>query len=197
MKEDLHDFLKSTKIDGLREPVQGHLSAIAEGEELPHEGMWLAFKHIICQIPDDVYIVLDGLDECDKESIDFLTTKFDSTLKECQKLRILIVSRHLNIRSNLIIDLHKHTQAIERDLLWYIYQRATEYGLDRKEYKSSELYEQYQSGELKQLHQTGKLCNILLDRADKTYLWVALVMDMLNRDEVEEVLKSENAVDKF
>ena len=201
MNEYLHDFPESTKSDEIHSIVHGHLSAIAKGNEPPHEGLWLAFKHIICKIQTDVYIVLDGLAECDKNSIDFLIQKFrmmfSSNFEKEDKLRILIVSRHWDIGSNLTIDLHKYTQSTQCDLLWHIYQCSTKYGLDGTEYKSSELYQQYQSGELKKLHQKGKLCSILLDRADKTYLWTALAMDLLNSDIVREILDSEYAVDKF
>ena len=202
-----HDSPKYSQQNDLHEVVHGHLSAIAKGNEAPHEALWSAFKHIICTIQANVYIVLDGLDECDKKSIDFLTQKFErmsSSNVETQRLRTLIVSRNPGPDSAKSIDLRKHTEAIERDLLWYIYQRATHFGPSREEYNKLDepekdvLYQQYKSGELKQIHHPrGKLCSILLDRADKTYLWVALAMDMLNSDVVKEIVESEDAVDKF
>lgn len=202
-----HDSYDFAKRNDLHKIVQGHLSAIAKGNEAHHKAMWSAFENIICAIQGDVYIVLDGLDECDKESIDFLTKKFgmmsSSKIAKSQKLRTLIVSRNPGTDPAISIDLRKHTEAIERDLLWYIYQRAARFDPSREDHeklnglKRYDLYKLYKSGELKQLYSKGKLCSILLDRADKTYLWVALAMDMLNSDKVKEILESEDAVDKF
>jgi AAA ATPase domain len=207
--EFMRDSSEFAERDYLHTVVRGHLTAIKEGTEAPHEALWYAFEKLMCVIRKNIYIVLDGLDECEKSSIDFLTEKFEamysSNSEESQKVWTLIVSRNLGIKSKsaVTIDLDKHTRETERDLLWSIHQGVAQFSVFREENKRldrleiRELYKQYESGELKQLGPRGKLCSILLDRANKTYLWVALAMDMLNSDAVERILESEDAVDKF
>jgi AAA ATPase domain len=204
-----HDSSEFAKRDYLHTVVRGQLTAIKKETEAPHEALWYAFEKLICVIRKNIYIVLDGLDECEKSSIDFLTEKFEamysSNSEGSQKVWTLIVSRNLDIKSKsaVTIDLDEHTREIDRDLLWFIHHGVAQFFVCREENKRLDrleirkLYKKYESGELKQLGPRGKLCNILLDRANKTYLWVALAMGMLNSDAAERIIESEDAVDKL
>lgn len=153
------------------------------------DDLWNIFEKMVSEFNERIYLVLDGLDECDESSIEYLRAKFEriyheGNFKRNLNIRTAIVSRELEriTKGATMIDLDERAQETEHDLELFIDYRAM-------------LIPQLQ-GEAAS-DQRCKLRRILLDRANGTFLWVALAMDMLNDDEVGKILKSKDAADKL
>jgi hypothetical protein len=92
------------------------------------EKLWRIINGIVRKFPRQIYFILDGLDECDSRSIDFLQTKLKelysaSNAEGSRNIKTIIVSRRLPkiIKNALRIDLDlEHSQEREEDLKAFI-----------------------------------------------------------------------------
>jgi hypothetical protein len=145
--------------------------------DLHREDLWGIFMKMVGKVSRQIYFVLDGLDECDNKSIIFLAQKlggiYSASDREVRRnVKTIIVSRKLttNIQNSLRIDLdHEHSQETEKDLNAFI--------LSEREH-----FEWLPPPQLTLLQ------NTLHERANGTFLWVALAIKMLKEDS-ETVLK--------
>jgi hypothetical protein len=153
--------------------------------------LWGIFKKMIGNVPGEIYFVLDGLDECDSASIRFLKLNLENTYSGSDSvvrpnIKTIIVSRRLatEVRNALWIDLdEKHSQETEDDLKAFISSRI------------SRLFPK-SPGNDKWLI---PLASRLLERANGTFLWVGLAIQVLekHRTEIRKVLGSEDFVDTW
>lgn len=165
---------------------------------------------MVNKLDERIYVVLDGLDECDEGSIKLLREKFEKLCCGNQSLRAVIVSRSLEkpTRPEITINIDQRTMKTKQDLLLFIYDRLEGMRTFKDETDPSQrdrLSELCKSGELDktyeflktELGELGQMCRILLNRADETFLWAALAIDMLDDDAVEEILESEDATHRL
>lgn len=150
------------------------------------EELWRIFNTMIGKVQRQVYVLLDGLDECDERSVKFLQRKLEALhpterTDERQNIKIVLVSRKLRseVQNALKIDLdQEHVERREEDLNLFIQSRI------------QHIPSTYQ----------GCVQSAFLRRANGTFLWVALAISVLE-DKTEEVvsmvLRSESALDTW
>ncbi|CAI7639679.1 unnamed protein product [Penicillium palitans] len=135
--------------------------------------LWDCLEMIIRKISQNhrVYLVLDGLDQCDSSSKIHLTSQLrrmcnENRQEETNPVKVVIFSRpsDLHRQTDLIIDLHE-----DEIVKW------TEEDI-RRIVKDSCLLQQ---GEM-------EYCDILTKRANGTFLWVALAISLLDNKPVQQ-----------
>jgi nucleoside phosphorylase len=133
--------------------------------------MWDLFVEMLRIVQRPVYLVLDGLDECDDDSIKFLLTMLEHlylkvSTGEGQSAKTVLVSRQLqkSIEFASKIDLDNHHEEIHEAL---------------------KLFTRSRIRDLQWLDQTrqGDLAQILVSHANGRYLWLALAIQMLKKDD--------------
>ncbi|KAJ5390784.1 uncharacterized protein N7496_001852 [Penicillium cataractarum] len=141
------------------------------------EELWKIFEKMVARDPRPRYFVLDGLDECDRKSIKFLTTKLEgiSSLHAQWNIKTVVVSRpDTTIHTDLRIDLdQEHHQRTEEDVHTFVQVQVKDIcGIG---------------------DQRPELAHLLLDRAHGTFLWVWLATAMLKEkpDLARQILESE------
>lgn len=149
--------------------------------------VWDIFMVLLRACESDICCVLDGLDECDDESIRFLTRNlvdcFSSETFEPAKFRIIIVSRTLTglktfQEVKLGPDNNEHTDS---DIQRFVSQKVQELGLAISGF--NEIKEQ--------VHK------VLLERAEGTFLWVGFVADeLLRKTTCTQILDALNEMPK-
>jgi hypothetical protein len=152
------------------------------------EELWRIFNTMMGNVPRQVYMVLDGLDECDEVSARFLQTKLEAlhsarSTEGRGNIKTVLVSRKLRteVRNALWIDLdQEHIKGREDDLKIFIQDRIRDIaGIDQWR---------------------AQLENILLERANRMFLWAALAISVLKDNaetEVQRILQSGSAVDTW
>ncbi|KAJ5529396.1 hypothetical protein N7527_002789 [Penicillium freii] len=135
--------------------------------------LWDCLEMIIRKISQNrqVYLVLDGLDQCDSSSRVHLTSQLRRMCNENRQekktpIKVVIFSRpsDLHRQADLMIDLHE-----DATVKW------TEEDI-RKIVKESCLLEQGET----------EYCDILTKRANGTFLWVALAISLLDNQPVQQ-----------
>ncbi|CCD50209.1 hypothetical protein BofuT4_P091680.1 [Botrytis cinerea T4] len=146
------------------------------------ENLWRIFKSMIKHIPENIVLILDGLDECDDDSISFLQAKLEdlhvSNRGNDQGIKTIIISRPLqnNIRTDLRIDLDdldkEYSERRIEDIKAFISENV-----DRISYIDDK--------------NKNHLKETLLRRADGTFLWVSLAINELknNTAMLEQVIR--------
>jgi len=177
--------------------MASHISRRFESSNQAHytntsfEALWQIFEGII-QDPrlEKLYCVIDGLDECDENSVDAFLVKLrkvlgsSESISQTSRLKVLITSREypdcIRLRLTGIPQLRldeNGTSNVAQDIDYFIEERIDEVASER----------QY-SEDLRQ-----SVFTAIKDRADGTFLWAALVLGELKkkkRFEVEETLKA-------
>ncbi|KAI9643515.1 hypothetical protein NHQ30_008134 [Ciborinia camelliae] len=149
---------------------QRHQSLVSNSHK---ENLWRIFKSMVSKFPKNILFILDGLDECDEDSIKFLKAKFegfygDTGERDRGKLKTVLVSRHLKdkVQAELYIDL---------DNLDHEYRE--------KRLEDVKVFVSDSVGRIKGFEDHKEnLKRLLLDRADGTFLWVGLAVRELNND---------------
>lgn len=152
---------------------------------LQPDALWRMLEQLLAvDSLDPIAFLLDGLDECDHKSQEFLAVRFmrlvspGTQSRYKHPLKVLVVSRDIRAvkatsQSTIRLD-QEHDNLIRSDVEKCIAMRVAELGLD----------EDF----------SHKVEAILLERANKTFLWVSLMMGELQRDisyaEIEESLDS-------
>ena len=156
------------------------------------ETLWRIFKAIIMD-PDNgtIFCILDGLDEIDQDSLEILLKQLTELFSPLTKqessfdIRLMLVSRQmpsmlfreLSEYPNICLDHELYNEPIQNDLQLFISSKIS---------KLSKI--QSYPDDLRSLVE-----NFLLERAEGTFLWAALVSSELNTkvvSEVEQVLVS-------
>lgn len=145
------------------------------------ENLWIIFKNVV-QDPGlgSTFCLIDGLDECDEESKNFLAEKFPQLGQTRQtKFKLIIVSRDIAVLHKLpTVKLdHDNMERVEGDIERFISSKVEELsGLDGFDDEFRE-----------------EVRDTLLKRAEGTFLWVGFVMNEISRKktrtEVYEVLE--------
>ena len=156
--------------------------------EVYKEELWRIFNTMISNVPRQIYMVLDGLDECDEVSTRFLQTKLEAlhsaeSTEGRRNIKTVLVSRKFctRVRNALRINLdQEHIERREEDLKIFIQDRIRDIaGIDQW---------------------CTQLEIILLKRANGMFLWVALAISVLKDNtetEVQRILQSRSAVDTW
>jgi NACHT domain len=134
------------------------------------EEIWKLVVHMLGRFKRQVYLVLDGLDECDDSSINFLLKKlqhlYSTTLKnKLWKVGTVLVSRALQqpVDITLKIDLDQHDE-----------------DRDRKRDENLELFTRSRLQNCLFSDQSKHdLIRILISHAQGRYLWISLAIPML------------------
>lgn len=146
------------------------------------ENLWRIFKSMVKHIPENIVLILDGLDECDDDSISFLQAKLEdlyvSNRGNDQGIKTIVISRPLqnNIRTDLRIELDdldkEYSERRIEDIKAFISENV-----DRISYIDDK--------------NKNHLKEILLSRADGTFLWVSLAINELknNTAMLEQVIR--------
>lgn len=157
-----------------------------QGEELfSFPSLWRIFCDML-QDPDlgTVYCVLDGLDECDRDSLEFLLRKLRSLLltdlgqHTVCRLKMVIVSRDL---SDFLPELLSSFPHVTLDL-----NTAAEVDHDISQFIETKV------NELSKLRRyPDQLCahvkDVFRDRAQGTFLWIGIAAQELGRHIITEV----------
>ncbi|KGO78135.1 hypothetical protein PITC_034830 [Penicillium italicum] len=143
--------------------------------------LWDCLEKIIRKRSESlrVYIVLDGLDQCDSSSRSHLASQLRKTCKENRqegksRVKVVIFSRPLDLhrQADLMIDLNE-----DKTVKW------TEEDI-RTIVKESCLLEQGEK----------EYCDILTKRANGTFLWVALAISLVdNRRAQQKIVDGDSA----
>ncbi|RDW88419.1 hypothetical protein BP6252_00451 [Coleophoma cylindrospora] len=145
------------------------------------EELWTIFENMLRRtIIDQKYLLLDGLDECNRTEIEFLRTKFEAFYSkpnaQSSIIKTIIVSRSLPnaIQKAIRIDLdEKHKQERDTDLKAFITTQV------RNQFSSRSPEDKVSS----------KLEATLLEKAEGLFLWVGLAMNILKDISKKEVAK--------
>jgi hypothetical protein len=140
---------------------------------------------MIGKVPRKMYMILDGLDECDEKSVKFLQTKLEAfhsarNTNIRRNIKTVLLSRRLRteIQNALRIDLdQEHIQTREEDLKLFIQSRIR------------------LIPEIDQWH--AQLESALLERANRTFLWVALAISVLKENPEAELQRILQSVDTW
>lgn len=148
------------------------------------EELWSIFEKMVAKVRRPVYLLLDGLDECDRKSVNFLTTKLEKTsrfrsgdTKWC--IKMAVVSRpNTEVPTNLRIDLdQEHSENTVQDVTTFVQARV------------------------KDIRGIGEpqpdLERVLLDRAGGTFLWAWLATSTLkdHPEQAQKILQSHASAD--
>ncbi|RDW84050.1 uncharacterized protein DSM5745_04376 [Aspergillus mulundensis] len=154
------------------------------------EGLWAIFRDIVHD-PEigQVFCVIDGLDECDEESISFLGPKFQQLYSGKQGdhpslgFRVAVVSRELHaMKGSPTIQLDPDfDEEINSDITLFVRSRVNE--LYRIDGFNSTLAEHVEK--------------LLLQRSEGTFLWVGFVInELLQKTTCSELLASLDTLPK-
>ena len=171
----LNQLLESEDSEDLYRIISDKFSGIEE--ELFSDAyiadLWDCLEMIIRKISQNhqVYLVLDGLDQCDSSSGIHLTSQLrrmcnENRQEEKTPVKVVIFSRpsDLHRQTDLMIDLHEDETVkwMEEDI--------------REIVRESCLLEQGKT----------EYCDILTKRANGTFLWVALAISILDNKPVQQ-----------
>jgi nucleoside phosphorylase len=171
--------------------------------------MWEVFVAMLHRVQRQVYLVLDGLDECDAESISFLlinledlySTASESKVQSGFLLRIL-ERLHLNASKKKVQS--ARTVLVSRPLPGQSMGFASKIDLDSHSEEVHEALRHFAKSKLQGLqsvHQSRKeeLAGILVSHADGRYLWLALALPMLKDDInlVYRILDDPKSMEKY
>lgn len=155
------------------------------------ETLWRIFKSMVEKLPKNIFFILDGLDECDDDSIKFLQSKLEGfygavDAKAQMKFKTIIVSRSLQnkVRAQLIIDLddldQEYSEKGMKDLKAFVSENVDRISRIPDECRDN----------LKQL---------LLSCTGGTFLWVSLAVSEFNKNTgmLEEVISHPDSVNAW
>lgn len=153
-----------------------------EATLLSEETLWQLLLGVVSRSSDlRLRVLIDGLDECDSDSIQWLALKFADlrSQQNCQTLSMVVLSRYIRDLegiSCLVLD-PDHDRQVSTDVEKFIRERIQ--SVSRKLVFSGELHE--------------KVVQSLLDKSEGTFLWVSFVVDKLaketKRTRCEEVIR--------
>ncbi|MCJ1469558.1 hypothetical protein MMC07_008192 [Pseudocyphellaria aurata] len=166
------------------------------------QNLFDTFEKAIRKISGQIYIVLDGLDECEKDSIDFLEERIDLWTTDSAKdlrLRTAVISREpsKNLGNVSQIDLSNHTRETKYDILYHIHQHAVMNLYCQKGITTDRLARLREDNQLDELDKISPLYALLLERANGRFLWIALALDTLNKEDIDRILESNDYADKL
>ncbi|RBA13303.1 hypothetical protein FPRO05_13730 [Fusarium proliferatum] len=171
----LHQILQFCRSDEiLHEKTVSILNDVhtSLNSNIPREDLWVIIKEFINTTDHLTYFILDGLDECDADSIDDLSKKVQLLCSiACREgrpyFKAILLSRPLAIISNkdLRIDLDDDEQ--------YGAQILHEIRLFIGDKMGSSPFFETRKDELEILKAT------LVERSNKTFLWVSLALEIL------------------
>ncbi|KAM3549928.1 hypothetical protein MY1884_008501 [Beauveria asiatica] len=172
------------------EAQQAGKNLFAEASE---EKLWQLFENMVAKIQRRVYFVLDALDECDSDSIEFLKTELEylsssSRGNHSGKVKTVVIGRPSigkfqmsDSQNRWCIDLDEDGgRGSEQDVKLFIRTRVNEIrGLNRQQQRA--------------------LKRFLLDRAGGTFLWVRLATSILEKhpEQTLKILQSKSSADNW
>lgn len=167
----LHDVLTSTADEEMRNTIQ---SRILNGQPTTFD-LWETFKEITTTSKTSIYLIIDGIDEC-QDSISGLFTQLLTTINTSPSLKMLVLGRpHVFEEHTSTQRIHITNEILQADL------------------KSSITIE---AQKIKTLRQSGiqdMVINDIFEKTDGMFLWARLAIDQPrdahSRDDIKRVLQ--------
>jgi ankyrin repeat protein len=169
---DAHQELTSHVLPHM-DPSDRRKATLSSGETL-----WNLFRQLVQKVESGrVYVLLDGLDECNDRSGQWLALKIARLGREPQKsnMSILVLSRQIRafMKSNTIRLDPDHDNFVSADVETYIRLRL------------EDLSQQLEFTE----EQRERMVHTLVMKSKGTFLWVSFVMEELfTKDTISEVI---------
>ena len=152
-------------------------------DDAKQANVWKLFTELLNRTERPVYIVLDGLDECDTDSVSFLQRQFQdlhfSTSDHANhQVSSVLIGRPLSGRNSsaLLIDLNGHLPGRSTDITLFARERLLSHAL--------------LDGADDHKHE---IVTIFVERAEGRYLWLSLVFNMIKDDPALQQALSRNA----
>ncbi|RSL58695.1 hypothetical protein CEP54_007635 [Fusarium duplospermum] len=192
----LHQILQFCRSDeALHEKAASILNDVHTtlNRNLPREDLWVIIKEFINTADHLTYFILDGLDECDAESIEDLNDKLQQLcLNDYRQgrpyFKAILLSRPLATIGNrgFCIDLDddkQYGEEILREIRLFIDAKMPNFGFETRK------------------HELETLKKTLVERSNKTFLWVSLALKLLDfhRSDLKAIMagQGQDALDRL